>query len=303
MLQYTAPQVQPTPLPYEVAASTIRYSKDPVKPHPSASLLHSATTEHAMLMQAGLDTEPESPVYASTDQEFPVYVNTEPEDGDHTYYSRPKFFKQERGFSTSTHIYGECGSSQSTSLPMYISPNQLEPFFSKDGNQISDRELMLEESTGYTSSDYLPSDAENDPSMQASQTLTERSLNEPSSWLEKSPATGQIDNTKEHSYVNARHIPRAEGNEANESVYYVNTTPVGSVLTPHSGSAEINQMSIKSTPKPKPRKKKKLRRNHSTPAQGQRGPNDTYTSLMHETSNYTSVYASTLRPEGSQQQY
>lgn len=264
-----------------------RYAKEPVKAHPSTSVPHSVT-EHGVLTQATPSIEQEAPQYADI------------QDEDHTY-SRPTFFKKERGFSTSTHAYGECGRSHSTSSSTYITPTQLEPFFSQ---QITEEQLMLtsiEESTGYTSSDFLPSDTEDGSySGEAayeeadSQASTERRLDEPDSWLGKSPATGQIGNSEEPSYVNARqntlHLIE-EGHRAS----YVNTP--AEVADPNA-----TQISIKSAPNARTKKKhKKVKRNKSTPSHGQRD-DDTYTGLVHETSNYTSVYASTLLPESRGQQ-
>lgn len=291
MTEYTAPQVKPQP--YEVVKS-YRYAEEP---RPSTSSPHSAI-EHTTFMQATPDIEPQYTEPFGTPEE------------DQNYYSRPMFYKKDRGFSTSTHIYGEC-SRNSSSSSTYISPNQLEPFFSQ---KTQHAELMLaaiEESAGHTTSDFLHSDSSEDGNYgneardkkTSLPHLTRHSSDEAESWLGKSPATGQIGDRTEHGYENTRrnvlqHIE--EGQEMEYQPKYQNT-PVK--------PRNIAQISTKDVPNVP--SKKKVTQQRSAPVNRQRGGNtvkglrgdDTYTGLVHETSNYTSVYTSTLPSRSREKQY
>lgn len=277
MAQYSAPQVHPMPLPYEkVSTSMPRYATEPV------------VTEKAQHSRAiAPHTAPESlafpePEHASAEPEVTADPETE------TYYSRPKFFKQGLNYSTSTHIYGECEPrNNSGSSSMYISPQNLEPFFAQDVHEITEKELMLasiEES--YTSSDFLPSDTDDgsydDDEEGEDVTDSAESLG---SGGGKSPATGQVKalgDSDENEYINARQALQEGAQNTEFNPEYMNT------------EGSINQVSITSAPNMATTKKKKVKRNRSTPTRRKKG-DALYTGLVHETSNYTSVYSSTLR--------
>lgn len=313
MTQYTASEVHP--MPYErVVSSMPRYSMEPgtkpnkrewspiISPNSAQGAREHAGTEH---------TGPEytAPTYADPEQE-------EPPDSDHDiYYSRLKFLKPGRGFSTSTHIYGDLGSHNTSASSSYISPQQLEPFFSKSAEEVTEKETGVEESTGYTSSDYLPSgweegsysdDITDDEGCVAeSLAPTRQSLEELNSRIGKSPATGQMKgDSDEIEYINTRRelndhreeIQEGEGAQGSEDeVKYMNTLHPGAAAmnmlrsAAATRTADINQTSIKSAPDISP--KKQTRR--STPTQWKNGA-ATYTGLIHETCDYTSVYSNTL---------
>ena len=247
-----------------------------------------------------------------------------------SYYSRPKFFKKGRNYSTSTHIYGEIGSvNTSDESSMYISPGNLEPFLPPIvDHQITEKDLMLgnldESITSYTSTDYLPSGSEEgslsdefdqdqnkeeeedeeeeemeEEDDEGEQGSNEYSLNEPSSWMGKSPATGQVkpqasdQEEPEPEYINTRLKMEAEG-ELYEAKYVNTRAAAATAAAIAAATANSKPLSTKSVPSRIKKKQRKNKHNKSLPMivhQGQ-DENDEYTGLTPNTGNYTSVYVS-----------
>lgn len=253
----------PLPLPYEKIGTTPRYSSEPV-------------SNDSVVLQPELESRGSQ----SSD----------------IYYSTPKFYSQ-RISSTSSSASG-------SSSNMYISPQQLEPFHPTI-QEVTEQELMLsdvEESTGYTSSDFLPSGSsgeENDPDRSGDELLSTTeigySLEEPSKWVvpkdDMDGMTGQaLEKSNQPTYINTQQQPEGD---TSEMVDYVNARDEehGYINTVHRSSkaAAESHASTKSAPATtKMKKKKQIKRKTSHPV---------YTGLLPENLNYTSVYSSTVRPE------
>lgn len=242
-MQYTATEAAPAgpmPLPYEkIGTGGSRYSSEPIGEkvlQPELELRGSQTSD--------------------------------------IYYSRPKFYSSGRISSTSTHIINGSDSSS-----MYISPQQLEPFHPTIGTsrEVTANELMLsdvEESTGYTSSDFLPSGSSEEEESytdgSGGELLSlEYTIEEPSKWFPMDGKTGQaLEESNQPTYMNTQQEVVGYVNARDQEVGYTKSAPI---------------------------KKKKVKKINSHPAPRKESEKDTYTGIIPENLNYTSVYSSTVQ--------
>ncbi len=313
---YAIPNSNAAPQPYEQAQSMPRYSGGP-----AVDKIQASRKEGKFTNLPPKFVQPQS--VSSHDKSR--------ESKTESYYARPRFFRPGRISSTSTHIYGEIDpknvefeSDNTESSSMYVSPHQLEPFVpSAKGHQVTEKELMLgnieeddsicsgsEEGSLSDEFDEYPGDEEEEEVGQEEAWQEEEveeetggsvdySLDEPSSWVNKSPATGQVNPLAalEPEYINTqRGAPLEESEEPDhgtDEVRYINARAAAAAAI-----ASTKPHSIKSAPS-RARKKKKVKRNKSTPSfarqQDQGEKEEQYIGLTLETANYTSVYTSTHR--------
>ena len=309
MAQY-ASQFQPYPYERVGEPSLPRYSMEP------------GTKTKRDLFPATPDalTHPEPEQTASTGLESTEAELEDAPQGD-WYYSRPKFHREGSPCSsTSTHTYGDL---TSTASSIYISPQQLEPFLSREATLAAVDEIENSSSDFSEEGSYSDGDE--------GSTLVDTSLEEPNTWLGKSPETGQTKasgNGDNITYVNAKwevdklrkevlegeRPQKAEeglymntlrpGNaamsllrsqfESNitsgsaDEVKYINSRPVPS---PRNAGGDTAQSSTKNAPpKKKTRKAKRNRQQKKV----------TYTGLLHQTKDYTHVYSMSLRRESKE---